>query len=201
MKTEENSLKHFKLVSHMVLQAVLIAALVIVPITSCSVDQVLSLVQDAAIIASAAGPIISAVSPEYGGLVVLAGKGLSDLSSLYSKYESASATEKPGVAGEIHAVTSTILGNLNVLFTDARIKNPQLQTDITAFVTAANTAIVALENKLGAPASQPSNSIAHAAVMSQAKALPVLAKAKSGDDLKKYWNGQVGATHPEAIVK
>jgi hypothetical protein len=174
------------------LAVLLIAAMAVI---GCGADQILQGLNAAAAVANVAAPIIATISPEYGGLVATVGKALTDLSGLYAQYEAASATEKPGIAGQIHALTATALANLQIIFVDGRIKNPQLQMEITAFVSVANSAIQVLLNKLPPPTT-PS---AQAAI--QSIALPTIPNAKSADDLKKYWNGQVGASHPTALVK
>ena len=183
-------------VLQVIIPALLIAALAMGPV-GCGADQIIAGLDAAAQVATAAGPIIAAVSPEYGGIVIAVGKTLTDLSGLYTQYDKAAATEKPGIAGQIHALTSTALANLQTIFNDAHVKNSQVVVEVTAFVAVANTAIQVLLSKLPpAPTSQASVTSA-----TTSQSLPVVQGAKSASDLKKYWNGQIGAAHPDAMVK
>ena len=180
--------------SRLILSAILAGILCAGPI-ACSVDKVISAINAAAAIANAAGGILSSSSPEYGGLALEVGKDLSDLGKLYAAYEKTADTEKPGFAGQIHALTATVSANLSAIFTDGRIKNPGLQDEITTFVAVANSALAILLSQV------PGQSVAASSARVNVQALPVVPNAKSAGDLKKFWNGAIGASHPGAMVK
>jgi len=158
-------------------------------------DQIVAGLQVGEEIWAAAIPIIAAGNPAAAGIMSLADVGLKDLLTLYNKFEAASATEKPGVAGQIHALLNTLTGNLSTVLADVHIKNPDLVKYIDIAVAVVNTGFGYLLKKL------PTGSVAAQSSILQTQALPVIPKAKSASDLKKAWNAAVGAAHPEAMVK
>jgi hypothetical protein len=116
-----------------------------------------------------------------------ASKDLKDLENLYQQYESASATDKPGIAGKISTVGNLIQDNLATLLADAHVKSSPLLDDIYKAVAVINSSVVVVLQLL-----PPGTFQAHR----RAVTLPTVPGAKKADDLKKYWN----SSHPQHKV-
>jgi hypothetical protein len=164
-----------------VLALVLCYLVVALTLTGCTTDQVIASINVADQIVISARTTFSTIDPEYNKYFDLVDSSLKEVSTLYASYEKATATTKPGIAGQIQAVIGTITSNLASVLATVKIKNPTLVTVVTAVVATANTAITLILANV--PSATPPTS-------AQAQ-LPTVPNAKSSKDLKDYYNAAI----------
>lgn len=174
----------------------IIASLLIVAMVTvgCSGDQIIQGINVGIDVAQQLVNVIGAATGQNQDVITLvsnsmdeARKDLNDLEGLYQQYESASATDKPGIAGKISKVGNLIQDNLATLLADAHVKSSPLLDDINRAVAVINSSVSLVLTLLPPGAFQAK----HRAVF-----LPTVPGAKSPKELKNYWN----QTHPHNKV-
>lgn len=113
-----------------------------------SVDSVLS----AAVIMSASEQKALATSfpeaSEYFGLISQKSAGIK---GLYDSWKAASASAKPGIAGQIEAAVIDLVSNDTAVLNLVQVKNPTLVVAIESVLAAVEAGIVAVQNDVPAP--------------------------------------------------
>lgn len=167
------------------LLVLLLATFLIILPTGCTENQVIDTVTVGVDIASSAAGTLVLVSPNAAKLLNTISKDLGDAKTLYESYEKASATDKPGLAGEIHAALSAITANMTVLLQDTNIRsNSRAAQDLSVALGLINGAVQILLNHLPA--------ISVRASIFQARNLPLPPPTvKSPSDMAKVWNTQI----------
>lgn len=177
--------------------AVVMTCLMILSLTGCNeLQSELSVAHDA--ITSAAA-ILQPVNPDYAAKLTKVANDIAEVENLEAQYNAASATAKPGIAGQVQAVTSTMTANLKDILAAVNVSNPEMVEYISVGVAIANSVIVNIVNRLPSGPAPPV--IAAAAVVGGAAqpALPTV-PYKTYKDLRKAWNDKVSTKFPNSKI-
>lgn len=154
-------------------------------------DVIASLNVGISVLTAAAG--VTGLDPAIAKEFMKVSKILTDITAAYDDYEKAESALKPGKLTDLEAGIQTAQADLSQILKDAGVKPPEY---LTVAVAVANSAIMALVQKLGSP-TQAKLAMARGL----AKPLPIISGAKNAKDLKAAWNQAVKAEHPEAVIK
>lgn len=109
----------------------------------------------AAIVGVAQGQSDTQVKAQIQSVAATAKTGLEAIQALVNSYNSAPASQKATIAGEIDAGLSAVQANLQQILTACRVLNPQLQATITGIVTLAQGTVLAIQTLVPAAKAGP----------------------------------------------
>jgi hypothetical protein len=110
----------------------------------------------AAIVAAAQGqPGNTQAATQIQAVAATAKTGLETIQALVNSYNSAPATQKATILGQIDTGLTAVQSNLQQILSGARLLNPQLQTTITGIVTLAEGTLLAIQTLVPAAKAGP----------------------------------------------
>jgi hypothetical protein len=182
-----------------VLSLLLVALTLISPVftTGCTNTQVQDTLLVAEQVAENAAVVLQPLNPEAATALSKVDTALKAVGKTYGDYYAATE-DKPGKLILLQGAVNAVSANLHDLLNVAGVRNPEINLYVTAAVAIANTTI----NLVVAHLPKATQSVAHVNTTMFGAPLPVVpGKPKSASDLANYWNSQVGALHPEAMVR
>ena len=120
----------------------LMSAALIVSLTACGA--VTDTLAAASVILNSAAGILATPDPSVSILLMAASNDVTTASSLYTQWQAAAATDKPGLAGQLEALDQTITAKLDQVLSLVAVKDPTLVEEVTTAVGIANAAIGAI---------------------------------------------------------